>query len=302
MRLDKLALIRSSGRNQRWFVISAAIHVVAIVGLILLFTPIKPSRTVSYIDLGSPQEQPMPAYRGPGGIKGDQRPISPNAKPSAPAPPLPTPVMGPPPTRAQPAPSEAVTPTNSDNDSLPVDTHRPLGPDYGDGRLWVKAGDAAAGRLPARTAVDSMPVHVARVDSALAAKIRTYLDTVPPDSFATRPAPKWTTEIAGKTWGIDGKWIYLGGIKIPTAILALLPLPVSGNYDGQQHEAQIAARRQDIMQAGERAANAVEFNKYVKELRARKEMEHRAHEKPNPPPPLPPAPSDTTKKQQPLVP
>jgi hypothetical protein len=301
VRLDKLALIRSSGRNQRWFIISAAIHVVAIVGLILLFTPIKQTRTVSYIDLGSPEQQPMPAYRGPGGTTRDNRPVAPNARPSAPAPPLPAPVMGPPPSRL-PAPSEAVTPSNGDNDSLPVDTHRPLGPDYGDGRLWVRAGDAVEGRLPARAAVDSMPVHVARVDSALAAKIRTYLDTVPPDSFATRPAPKWTTEIAGKTWGIDGKWIYLGGIKIPTAILALIPIPVSGNYDGQNREAKIEANRRDIMESGERAANAVEFNKYVKEVRARKEMEHRAHETPPPPPPPTPVASDTTRKQQPLVP
>jgi hypothetical protein len=211
-------------------------------------------------------------------------------------------VVGPATPRAE--PGEAVTPRAGDNDdSLPIDTHRQIGPDYGDGRLWVRADDAEGGRVPARIAMDSMPVHVAKVDSALAAQIRTYLDTVPPDSFATRAAPKWTTEIAGRTWGIDGKWIYLGGLKLPTALLAALPIPASaaGNYDGQQREAQIGAMRRDIMESAARAANAVEFNRYVKELRQRKESERSVREaqstRPNP------APGDTaTTKQEPLYP
>src|SRR5205823_1811504 len=183
------------------------------------------------------------------------------------------------------------TPISEDEDSLPVDKHhRQIGPLYGDGRLWVHAGDAAAGRVPARMAVDSMPIHVAKIDAALAQKIRTYLDTVPPDSFAIRAAPKWTTQIAGKTWGIDGKWIYLGGIKIPTTLLALLPLPpeAAGSYDLAQREAHLNAMRRDILEAAQRANDAVEFKKYVKELRERKEAEHRASEVPAPPPPVKP--------------
>ena len=292
MRFDNLAQLRSSGRNQRWFVISAIIHVVFIIGLILVVRPFRPARTVTYIDLG--REESMPAYQPQGG----GRPTgTPGARPK-PAPALPNVTSGAP--TQLPSTSEAATPQNGEQDSLPSDTHRELGPEYGDGRLWVKAGDAEGRRLPARAAVDSLPVHVARVDSALAAKIRSYLDTVPPDSFATRPAPKWTTQIAGKTWGLDGKYIYLAGVKIPTAVLALLPLPASagGNYDQQQHEAKTDAMRRDIIEAGERAANAVEFNKYVKEVRARKEMEHRAHEAPN----QPPAASDTTKNAAPLFP
>jgi hypothetical protein len=117
----------------------------------------------------------------------------------------------------------------------------------------------------------------------MAQRIRAYLDTVPPDSFATRSAPKWTTQIAGQTWGIDGKWIYIAGMKIPTAILAMLPIPKDavGNYDGQQQAKRLAAQRQDIMEAAARMTNAVEFRKYVKELRERKEMEHQARTPPD---------------------
>jgi hypothetical protein len=304
VRLDKLSQIRAPGRNQRWFVISALIHLAVIVGLIVLIRPFRPARTVAYIDLGR-EGTPM-VYQAPSGGGGPERAPGTRA-------PRATVVAPPDGVTAQPAPSsaqaETANPETDENDSLPIDTHRRLGPEYGDGRLWVKTGDALDGKLPARAAVDSMPTHVARVDSALAAKIRTYLDTVPPDSFATRPAPKWTTQIAGKTWGIDGKWIYLGGVKIPSAVLALLPMPNGGlgNYDESQRQGKIAANRADIMQAAERAANNVEFNRYVKEVRQRKEMEHRAHEEP-PPPPLPPPSqtpplvvSDTTKKQ-PLTP
>jgi hypothetical protein len=191
-------------------------------------------------------------------------------------------------------------PRIGDTDSSAVDTHRELGPSYVDGRLWVRAGDAAEGRVPGRAAVDSVPPTVATVDSLMAQRIRAYFDTVPLDSFATRSAPKWTTQIAGQTWGIDGKWIYIAGMKIPTAILAMLPIPenAAGNYDAQQQAKRLDAMRQDIMQAAARMTNAVEFRKYVKELRERKEMEHQAKV----PPETPAAPEDTTKKPEPLIP
>jgi hypothetical protein len=296
VRLDKLALLRSSGRNQRWFVISAAIHVLVIAAVIWAVKPLRP-RTVTYIDLGpSPEQSAMPAYRGPGTTTDSSQATM---RPPTRGVPLPSPAPVSPTIREPAAVAEAPL-TVGDNDSLPIDTHRELGPRYGDGRLWVRVGDAEAGRVPMKVAVDSMPPTVATVDSLLALKIRTYLDTVPPDSFATRSAPKWTTEIAGKTWGIDGKWIYLGGLKIPTAVLAMLPIPANaaGNYEAQQEARRMDARRQDIMQAAERMTNAVEFRKYVKELRARKAMEHEATVPPEPPAVTP----DTTRKPEPLIP
>jgi hypothetical protein len=284
-------------------VLSTAIHVLAIIGLVLLFRP-RPPRTITYIDLGGPEE-PMPAYQGPanGGPAGSRTPV---ARPRQ------APVVLEAPTVAVGVPlaRDTVTavPSNADEDAdtLPADTHRQLGPQYGDGRLWVRPGEAAAGRVPARNAVDTMPVHVARIDSALAEKIRSYLDTVPPDSFAIRAAPKWTTQIAGKTWGIDGKWIYLGGMKIPTAVLALLPLPqeAAGSYDLAQREARLEAMRRDIIEAARRAGDAVEFKRYVKELRERKEAEHRQHDEPPalpPPAVMPKGKPDSTKAPRPTT-
>jgi hypothetical protein len=153
---------------------------------------------------------------------------------------------------------------------------RILGPRLGDGRVWVRPLDALAaaiaglGRGEADTAA-----HIARIDSAVAARITAFLDTLRPDSMATARAKPWVTEIAGEKWGIDGSWIYLGGLKLPSAILALLPLP-QGNYEQAQRAAELQRIREDILQAGRRAESAAEFKKYVEETRKRRDAERQA--------------------------
>jgi hypothetical protein len=155
---------------------------------------------------------------------------------------------------------------------------RLLTPSYGDGRLWVPPIDILElGRpLPRARGAGEVgaegPHTVAQLDSTVTARLRAFLDTMPPDSFAPGRVPNWTTEINGRTWGIDGKWIYLGGIKLPAALLALLPFP-QGNVDQAQATAALMRMREDIMQAAQRAQTAEEFNKYVKELRQRKDRE-----------------------------
>jgi hypothetical protein len=166
-----------------------------------------------------------------------------------------------------------------------TEIHRLIGPGYGDGRLWVPPVDVlqlgrplplaklrsgglsggGAGELPS----------VATLDSTVTARLEEYLGTMPRDSFALpQGMPSWTTQINGKTWGIDGKWIYLGGLKLPAALLALLPFP-QGNIDQARGANALMQMREDIMQAAQRAATREEFNKYVKELRERKDKERR---------------------------
>jgi hypothetical protein len=174
-----------------------------------------------------------------------------------------------------------------------VGTHRLATPGYGDGRLWIPPVDILQlGRpLPLAKLLASggggggggggLP-SVATLDSTVTARLQAFLDTMPRDSFAL-PAgtPQWTTKINGRTWGIDGKWIYLGGLKLPAALLALLPFP-QGNIDQARGNAALMEMREDIMQAAQRAATREEFNKYVKELRERKDKERRErleHEK-----------------------
>ena len=153
---------------------------------------------------------------------------------------------------------------------------RILGARFGDGRLWVRPWDAIAAAIAASGRDTVTPaMHAALIDSAIVARLHAFLDTLPPDSFAVAAPRPWTTEINGQKWGIDGGWIYLGGIKLPTAILALLPLP-QGNYDRAKHEAELMQIREDILQAARRAESAAEFRKYVDETRKRRDAEREA--------------------------
>jgi hypothetical protein len=149
-----------------------------------------------------------------------------------------------------------------------------LGPRYGDGRLWIRPRDAIAAAIAG--ALDEAPVsaetHAARIDSAITRRLYAFLDTLRPDSMAVAPAPDWTTEIDGQTWGVDGSWIYLGPIKLPSIILALLPLP-HGNYDQNRAAAALQRVREDILQAAWRAETADQFRRYVEETRRRREAE-----------------------------
>lgn len=273
MLLDKLPSLRAPDRN-RWSIAgSLLLHLVLLV-LAVLYEPDPIERSVEYIELGEPA--PEVTWSGPGGAPRGAA-VTAGRAGARPEPPLP---VQPPVTAAGPVPLGAGGPPGRDSSGV-VDTHRPLEPALGDGRLWVRVEDLPEG-LPARRGAADVAGHVALVDSALAAKIRAYLDTVPPDSFATRGAPKWTTEIAGQTWGLDGQWIYLGPIKIPTAILAMLPVP-SGNYDEAQKALLLQRMREDIMQAAMRARNNEDFRRYVKELRERKDIERNQRVPPPPP-------------------
>lgn len=198
--------------------------------------------------------------------------------------PEPTPVTRPS-LRQTVEPRERVLPADSSRVTVVAaprtTTRRLLRPGYGDGRLWVPPIDVLElGRpLPAAPpAAAEGPPTVAQLDSTITARLRAFLDTLPRDSFAPGQAPSWTTEISGRTWGLDGKWIYLGGLKLPAALLALLPFP-QGNIDQSRAANELMRYREDIMQAAQRAETAAEFKKYVNELRKRKDQEREAKRK-----------------------
>jgi hypothetical protein len=140
----------------------------------------------------------------------------------------------------------------------------------------LRAGQAGVTRaeVPAAQPMDSAQRRAA-MDSVVKDRLRTFLAALPPDSMAAPKAQHWTDTINGKPWGIDGQWIYLGDIKIPTAILALLPLP-SGNYDQAQQAKSLQYMRDDIIQAAQRAQNNADFQRYLKEERARHDAERAA--------------------------
>jgi len=266
---------------------SVVAHLAVLVLLLAIATEPPRSRQVMLIplEIGSPDDRVtpylMPAPAGRRAAMPRAQPTTglgaqvlpepqPVTRPSAPeTPQLPERIFGADSSR----PAIAVPPS--------VSARRLLRPGYGDGRLWVPPIDVLQlGRpLPAAPPPGPEGPHtVAHLDSTVTTRLRAFLDTLPRDSFAPGPTPSWTTEISGRTWGIDGKWIYLGGLKLPAALLALLPFP-QGNIDQSRAANELMRYREDIMQAARRAETAAEFKKYVNELRKRKDQEREVRRK-----------------------
>lgn len=96
------------------------------------------------------------------------------------------------------------------------------------------------------------------------------------DSFGfLRPqylTPSWTVERDGKTYGIDQQFIHFGTFKIPTAILALLPIP-QGNIDQARANARIADMRSELLRAAARSEAEEDFRRAVNQIRERRQRE-----------------------------
>ncbi len=257
--------------NPLWNVVSLVVHVIIVAVAVSVAGPtfLQEERitriTLLPLDVPGVRQTTMPTYRGipsgiPGAGAGGIVGVVPSARIDS---------ALPPPALRYVISDVAGLMGDTVGPPIPPGPRRLIGPAYGDGRVWVRAPEAELGVVGPS---GDVATHAARVDSAVRARIQAFIDTMPRDSFALPPPTRWTTEIAGNTWGIDGTWIYLGDIKIPTALLALLPFP-QGNYEQAQAAAQLQGMREDIIQAARRAETAKEFRSYVNELRRRRDEE-----------------------------
>ena len=145
---------------------------------------------------------------------------------------------------------------------------RGIRPTYTDPRVWAAPGDIVAAPKSAKE----------KLDSAVASIIAPYNDSVAAAAGARRPGD-WTFEKGGRKYGIDEKYIRLGKISIPTAILALLPINTTGNptmNDRNRLQNQLHA---DIFWNAQRGMNEADFKKAVRSIRERKEREKADAEK-----------------------
>jgi hypothetical protein len=170
----------------------------------------------------------------------------------------------PPPPRPTPAPDTGSGPVVGKGGPAPG-----LTPSFSDPRLWIPSGpEVAAPKSPAE-----------RLDSALAARVRAHQDSLAEMAKnAGRRPGDWTFEKNGKKYGIDEHNIYIANLKIPSAILALLPIKAGANIQ-DPHGARVAMQQHDeIMYEAQRAMNEDEFRAAVKRIRERKERERKAKE------------------------
>jgi hypothetical protein len=144
-----------------------------------------------------------------------------------------------------------------------------IGPDLADGLLWVRPLP-----LPPRELAQRLTQSRAELlDSAVSTIVQAYLDSIANDPASKNVGlPSWTTEIAGKKFGIDAKNIYIAGLKIPAAVLALLPIS-GGNIDQNRAYNRLMDLRADLLYAARRAETLEEFKQVIREIRLRKERE-----------------------------
>lgn len=180
------------------------------------------------------------------------------------------------PRPAEPAPAIAApppAPAPSDSGRRAAREGAPgyrIGPALGEGKLWVRPLPA-----PPREIAEALTKsHLELVDSAVSAIVQAYIDSVlnAPASPGSAP-PSWTTQIFGKTFGLDSKYIYLGGLKIPSAVLAFLPIKGGGMTMEYSQAARMASIREDLAYAAQRSATLDDFKRAVRELRAERERQ-----------------------------
>ncbi len=261
-------------RARRWPWIAIAASIVAHAFLLFIHIegrqPVLPHRPAQIVVLSPPADGPtavpMPyripraegrAGTGSSGVQPTRPAIRPRPQAVAELPePRPKPVR--PDTSGAPAPRPMSRPAIGR-----------IGPELAEGRLWVRPLPLPPRELAQRLSKD----HAQLVDSAVTAIVQAYLDSIASDPTArTQGLPSWTKEIAGKKFGIDSKNIYIAGLKIPAAVLALLPIP-QGNIDQNRAYNHLMDMRADLLSAAQRADNLEEFKERIREMRLRKEQE-----------------------------
>jgi hypothetical protein len=163
-----------------------------------------------------------------------------------------------------------------------------IGPGLAEGRLWVRPLP-----LPPRELAERLSQNRAELlDSAVSHIVQAYLDSIASDPATKNVGlPSWTTEVAGRKFGLDSKNIYIAGLKIPAAVLALLPIP-GGNIDQNRAYNRLMDLRGDLLYAARRAETLEEFKEVIREIRLRKEREREfdKNQRTAPPPETPATP------------
>lgn len=259
--------------------ISAAVHVVLLLSWrIVCRLPDVAGRGEQLIVLGPPTPHPPPrdmpfvVSRPP---EATSRRLGPHLVPTI------APVERPPQTL------RVVPPPEPPTDSGPTESAGPLRlrPGLASGRLWVRPLPLPPQELAQR--LERTPAQLA--DSAVTAIVQAFLDSVAaePGSDQIR-LPSWTREIAGKTFGLDAKYLYIGDLKIPAVVLALLPLP-SGSNESEALDHQMRLMREDLRYAARRAQTVAQFKEAIRDLREETERRRAFERNRRTPPPATPS-------------
>jgi hypothetical protein len=145
---------------------------------------------------------------------------------------------------------------------------RGIQPRYEDPRVWATPGRIAA----------APKTSIERLDSVIVSDIGAYNDSVRVANAGRRAPGDWSVQKDGQKYGIDSKYIRLGPVSIPTAVLAMLPLNLTGNPTTYERNKTLTANHNEIFEQAQRGMNNADFDKAVRSIRERKERERREAE------------------------
>ncbi|MEO6864945.1 MAG: hypothetical protein ABI229_05800 [Gemmatimonadaceae bacterium] len=220
-----------------------------------------PEAVVEHIGFLSLPKQPNKGPATPGRSGGDgisrkpsvvPRPIAPSVVPTA----IAAAPKGPPVTSNEPSSGPLI----GGGGQL-----RGIQPRYEDPRVWAAPGQ-----------ISSAPkTSTERLDSVIVGDISAYNDSVRVANTGRRAPGDWTFEKNGQKYGIDSKYIRLGPFSIPTAVLAMLPINITGNPTTYDRNKTLTSRHDEIFEQAQRGMNNADFDKAVRSIRVRKERERR---------------------------
>ncbi|MGD9522973.1 MAG: hypothetical protein AB7N73_00805 [Gemmatimonadales bacterium] len=160
-------------------------------------------------------------------------------------------------------------------------------PSFGAGMVWVMPLPLTPREIASRLSGKS---EAELLDSTVAAFTTQYLEAMAAERAASASGalPSWTTTIGGQTVGLDSRYVYLGPLKVPSFLIALLPIRwPQANPMLWDQQREWNAMREDINVAGRRGAILDELEAAGKALRAEREAqrEFEANQR-RPPPPI----------------
>lgn len=145
-------------------------------------------------------------------------------------------------------------------------------PTFTDQRLWVDHSNVVIAPIVPLSRADTLRQRLAERIVA----VEDSLMSLFPEG-ARRPGD-WTVNLGGKKYGVDPGFIRLGNFRLPTAVLAMLPMNIQANPIAMERARRLDAMRNEIQLQAARSYRDDEFYAAVRALRERKERERRERE------------------------
>jgi hypothetical protein len=285
----RLAIIAKPKRDKRSIILSLGIHVFVIIAiasitfrypLLSLFNTDRdtlPRERIRFVRV-APAAAAAPSQRVGNGsdtrVKPKERlnpaPLLPPSMIPTALPPLPPPTVSP----------GAISGTPNGTGGAPTGFATGVEPALPDPRIELRPNSL---RLPLSMAQKN--------DSAVKAIYLAYREAeIEAEEHRGRSPRDWTMTHDGQKYGLDSQYIYLGKFKIPSAILAALPLNRGGVEGSRIIEARNANWIQNDIYSHSQGMSEDDFRSAVKRVRERMDREHADADK------------DKAKAQSPIIP